>query len=302
MSISKNYKKNIPVTDLQYYYYVCYEALNQNPQFHYDENVKFYKNTYRLLDENFNLIIDDRETREKAKNLIFFYSMYDKNIYSINKLTSIHLNNYDSIFYTKHKLFINCVILIISGDDCAMGCYLEGELVAHKRFHRYIVRGAGKSQIRHDDESGYRTKGSAGTNLRRYNAKEMDSDIRTLLKTWNQQLKLVKVVFYQGAAVHRGAVLSYFKDSGLPVEKLPFQMAARTGGVKHAYEELFRVTCHGTVNQFFHDLEENTLCHIPEPSFVDEEHSVKWKDAKEEQRRKVKDQRKAKRESRRVVY
>ncbi|CAI4220910.1 unnamed protein product, partial [Auanema sp. JU1783] len=45
-----------------------------------------------------------------------------------------------------------------------------------------------------------------------------------------------------------------------------------------------------------------TKCHIPEPSSMKEEHTMKYRDAKEEQRRKVKDQRKAKRESKKIVY
>ncbi|CAI4220909.1 unnamed protein product [Auanema sp. JU1783] len=138
-------------------------------------------------------------------------------------------------------------------------------MVAHRRFHK------DKSNFRADDN----VRGSGAMNFRRHNAKEMNYDIRSLLSTWNHLLKQVKVVFYQGVTAQHDGLLSYFEDLKIPVEfvqwrficilhhftfrELPFPTVAKTRGLKSAYDELFQVTCHGTVPEFFKDLGENTL-------------------------------------------
>ncbi|CAM8935452.1 unnamed protein product [Rhodiola kirilowii] len=75
------------------------------------------------------------------------------------------------------------VVLLASGGHFA-GCVFDGNsVVAHKTFHRYVVRAkAGKKQSS-KDASG-RTVHSAGASLRRYNELALKKDILELLALW----------------------------------------------------------------------------------------------------------------------
>ncbi|CAI4220908.1 unnamed protein product [Auanema sp. JU1783] len=249
MSPSDNYKKKIPASTL----YTCpethYFILKEYTDLSSLQDSPFFKYKTHLLDAENRFVIKDKETLKEARSRFFFYHRYDKTIYSIYQLPTKYLKHFNQIFYLRENAFINCVILIISGGDCAVGCYHGGEMVAHRRFHK------DKSNFRADDN----VRGSGAMNFRRHNAKEMNYDIRSLLSTWNHLLKQVKVVFYQGVTAQHDGLLSYFEDLKIPVEELPFPTVAKTRGLKSAYDELFQVTCHGTVPEFFKDLGENTL-------------------------------------------
>ncbi|KAL5058415.1 hypothetical protein RYX36_030019 [Vicia faba] len=75
------------------------------------------------------------------------------------------------------------IVLLASGGHFA-GCVFDGEtVVAHKTFHRYVVRAkAGKKQST-NDASG-RTAHSAGASLRRYNELALKKEVHELLTAW----------------------------------------------------------------------------------------------------------------------
>ncbi|CAK8542241.1 unnamed protein product [Lathyrus sativus] len=75
------------------------------------------------------------------------------------------------------------IVLLASGGHFA-GCVFDGEtVVAHKTFHRYVVRAkAGKKQST-NDASG-RAAHSAGASLRRYNELALKKEVHELLTAW----------------------------------------------------------------------------------------------------------------------
>lgn len=73
------------------------------------------------------------------------------------------------------------VVLLLRAGDAALGCWLRGELVTHKVFSRYVVRGNGKAQSKH-----LKTKGKSryGSRLRLQNAARLLSEVNDRLNTW----------------------------------------------------------------------------------------------------------------------
>jgi hypothetical protein len=73
------------------------------------------------------------------------------------------------------------VVLLLRAGDAALGHWRDGELVAHKVFSRYVVRGHGKAQAAH-----LKTKGKSryGSRLRLQNAARLLSEVNERLNEW----------------------------------------------------------------------------------------------------------------------
>ncbi|BBG97436.1 zinc finger protein-related protein [Prunus dulcis] len=86
------------------------------------------------------------------------------------------------------------IVLLASGGHFA-GCVFDGNLiVAHKTFHRYVVRAkAGKKQSS-KDASG-RAAHSAGASLRRHNELALKKEIQELLAAWKPYFDASSCVF-----------------------------------------------------------------------------------------------------------
>ncbi|KAL6495430.1 hypothetical protein OROGR_029993 [Orobanche gracilis] len=106
------------------------------------------------------------------------------------------------------------IVLLARGGHFA-GCVFDGDsLVAHKTFHRYVVRAkAGKKQSSKD--AGGRTIHSAGASLRRYNELALkkgcwadfrffvNQDIQELLTLWNPHFAVASCVFIYAPSNNR---------------------------------------------------------------------------------------------------
>ncbi|GAB2271585.1 hypothetical protein Dimus_006417 [Dionaea muscipula] len=94
------------------------------------------------------------------------------------------------------------VVLLSSGGHFA-GCVFDGsKVVAHKTFHRYVVRAkAGKKQSV-KDASG-KSAHSAGASLRRYNELALKKDIQELLTSWKPYFDASSSVFVYAPSNNR---------------------------------------------------------------------------------------------------
>mmetsp|Transcript_6326 Transcript_6326/g.13979 ORF Transcript_6326/g.13979 Transcript_6326/m.13979 type:complete len:643 (+) Transcript_6326:35-1963(+) len=68
------------------------------------------------------------------------------------------------------------------------------EVVAHKTFHRYVVRAKAGGKQSSKDATGKYAR-SAGSQLRRYNEAALDADISELMSSWAQHLRAAELVF-----------------------------------------------------------------------------------------------------------
>lgn len=86
------------------------------------------------------------------------------------------------------------IVLLAMGGHFA-GCVFDGNsLVAHKTFHRYVVRAkAGKKQSSKD--AGGRGIHSAGASLRRYNELGLKKDVQELLVSWKPYFAAASCIF-----------------------------------------------------------------------------------------------------------
>ncbi|GAB2232208.1 hypothetical protein Droror1_Dr00011235 [Drosera rotundifolia] len=94
------------------------------------------------------------------------------------------------------------VVLLASGGHFA-GCVFDGgKVVAHKTFHRYVVRAkAGKKQSLKDGSG--KSAHSAGASLRRYNELGLKKDIRELLASWKPYFDVASTVFVYAPSNNR---------------------------------------------------------------------------------------------------
>ncbi|KAJ9680903.1 hypothetical protein PVL29_020033 [Vitis rotundifolia] len=94
------------------------------------------------------------------------------------------------------------VVLLASGGHFA-GCVFDGNsVVAHKTFHRYVVRAkAGKKQSSKD--AGGRAAHSAGASLRRYNELALKKEIQELLASWKPYFEASSCIFIYAPSNNR---------------------------------------------------------------------------------------------------
>ncbi|XP_075501058.1 uncharacterized protein LOC142539459 [Primulina tabacum] len=94
------------------------------------------------------------------------------------------------------------IVLLARGGHFA-GCVFDGNsLVAHKTFHRYVVRAkAGKKQSSKD--AGGRGIHSAGASLRRYNEFALKKDVQELLTSWKPYFAVASCIFIHAPSNNR---------------------------------------------------------------------------------------------------
>ncbi|XP_073140496.1 uncharacterized protein [Henckelia pumila] len=97
------------------------------------------------------------------------------------------------------------IVLLARGGHFA-GCVFDGNfLVAHKTFHRYVVRAkAGKKQSSKD--AGGRGIHSAGASLRRYNEFALKKDVQELLTSWKPYFAVASCIFIHAPSNNRQLV------------------------------------------------------------------------------------------------
>ncbi|KAL2492079.1 zinc finger protein-related [Abeliophyllum distichum] len=94
------------------------------------------------------------------------------------------------------------IVLLARGGHFS-GCVFDGNfIVAHKTFHRYVVRAkAGKKQSSKD--AGGRGIHSAGASLRRYNELALKKDIQELLTAWKPHFSVSSCIFLYAPSNNR---------------------------------------------------------------------------------------------------
>ncbi|XP_030457355.2 uncharacterized protein LOC115678166 isoform X1 [Syzygium oleosum] len=137
------------------------------------------------------------------------------------------------------------IVLLASGGHFA-GCVFDGNgVVAHKTFHRYVVRAkAGKKQSL-KDASG-RAAHSAGASLRRYNELALKKDIQELLLSWKPYFDACTSVFIYAPSNNRQLLFSgekpYFGHSQSVVRNISFNVRRPTlKEAKRIYNQLTQV-------------------------------------------------------------
>ncbi|KAG0473217.1 hypothetical protein HPP92_015074 [Vanilla planifolia] len=94
------------------------------------------------------------------------------------------------------------IVLLLSGGHFA-GCVFDGNsIVAHKTFHRYIVRAkAGKRQSTKDATG--KSAHSAGSSIRRYNESALKKEIQDLLASWQTYIRSSSTIFVYAPSRNR---------------------------------------------------------------------------------------------------
>ncbi|KAL1217125.1 hypothetical protein V5N11_021462 [Cardamine amara subsp. amara] len=124
------------------------------------------------------------------------------------------------------------IVLLASGGHFA-ACVFHGKsVVAHKTFHRYVVRAkAGKKQSTKDGSSG-RSIHSAGASLRRYNELALKKDIQELLASWKPYFDGAACVFVHAPSSSRQLLYNggkpYFSCQNCAVRNVPFTIRRPT--------------------------------------------------------------------------
>ncbi|KAG9139521.1 hypothetical protein Leryth_019242, partial [Lithospermum erythrorhizon] len=145
------------------------------------------------------------------------------------------------------------VVLLLRGGHFA-GCVFEGNtVVAHKTFHRYVVRAkAGKKQSS-KDASG-RSIHSAGAALRRYNEFALKKDIEELFAAWKPYFSSSSSIFIYAPSSNRQLFFdgekSYFVCQHHAIRNIPLTVRRPT------YKEARRI--YNILTQVSYDIEEES--------------------------------------------
>ncbi|PON35219.1 Notch [Parasponia andersonii] len=137
------------------------------------------------------------------------------------------------------------IVLLASGGHFA-GCVFDGNLVvAHKTFHRYVVRAkAGKKQSS-KDASG-RAAHSAGASLRRYNELALKKEIQELLAAWKPYFDASSCVFIYAPSNNHQLLFNgekpYFSTQLCAVRNVPLTVRRPTfKEARRLYDQLTQV-------------------------------------------------------------
>nr|CDJ90413.1 SEC7 and Pleckstrin homology and Ankyrin domain containing protein [Haemonchus contortus] len=149
---------------------------------------------------------------------------------------------------------LDCAIFLLAGGHFAAGIFKDDKLVAHKAFHRYVIRAKqGGVQSSKDKEKG--TIHSAGAALRRYNERALAQDIVKVLETWSKLLDSTPLIFIRCASFQR-VIFHDIDGSGFDrkdprLRTIPFETKRPLlEEVRRTWERLGSVTCHGLLKDF----------------------------------------------------
>ncbi|GKU88349.1 hypothetical protein SLEP1_g2627 [Rubroshorea leprosula] len=136
-------------------------------------------------------------------------------------------------------------VLLASGGHFA-GCVFDGNsVVAHKTFHRYVVRAkAGKKQSS-KDASG-KAAHSAGASLRRYNELALKKEIQELLSAWKPYFDAASCVFIYAPSNNRQMLFNgdkpYFSNQYCAIRNVPLSVRRPTfKEARRIYNQLTQV-------------------------------------------------------------
>ncbi|KAK7340128.1 hypothetical protein VNO77_20822 [Canavalia gladiata] len=137
------------------------------------------------------------------------------------------------------------IVLLVSGGHFA-GCVFDGDaIVAHKTFHRYVVRAkAGKKQSS-KDASG-RAAHSAGASLRRYNELALKKEVHELLTAWKPYFDASNCIFIHAPSSSRQLLYDgerpYFTNQQHAIRNIALSVRRPTfKEAKRVYSQLTQV-------------------------------------------------------------
>ncbi|KAM4094473.1 hypothetical protein ACB094_06G198300 [Castanea mollissima] len=137
------------------------------------------------------------------------------------------------------------IVLLASGGHFA-GCVFDGnKVVAHKTFHRYVVRAKSGKKQSSKDASG-KSVHSAGASLRRHNELALKKDIQELLAAWKPYFDAFSCVFIYAPSNNRqllfNGVNPYFSHQHCIVRNVPLTVRRPTlKEAKRLYNQLTQV-------------------------------------------------------------
>ncbi|VDK75229.1 unnamed protein product [Litomosoides sigmodontis] len=153
---------------------------------------------------------------------------------------------------------LDCTILMLSAGHFCGGIFKNHELIAHKSFHRYVVRAKQGTAQAVSDGRGSAAK-SAGATVRRYNEKALKDEIQCLLATWSELLDespLIFIVVIRLAGVWRRIFFEQTKNFKLEkcderLRTIPFETRRPTvDELKRTWSRLKLIRSHGSVDDF----------------------------------------------------
>ncbi|CAH8250784.1 unnamed protein product [Arabidopsis lyrata] len=208
------------------------EAETSRPSFHFDAQKAIDKKKlfFRLQSGDKvsiwkSLIMDDAETvsfdNDRGVSVDCSGSLAENEV--TERLRNLIRENTDD-----RKM---CVVLLASGGHFAGTVFNGKSVVAHKTFHRYVVRAkAGKKQSTKDGSG--RSIHSAGASLRRYNELALKKDIQELLASWKPYFDGAACVFVHAPSSSRQLLFNggkpYFSSQNCAVRNVPFTIRRPT--------------------------------------------------------------------------
>ncbi|KAK9147605.1 hypothetical protein Scep_006362 [Stephania cephalantha] len=138
------------------------------------------------------------------------------------------------------------ILLLASGGHFA-GCVFDGNSVlAHKTFHRYVVRAKSGKKQSSKDATG-KAANSAGASLRRYNELALKKEIHDLLSSWKSYFDASSCVFFYAPSNNRQLLFNgeepYFSHTHCVVRHIPFTVRRPTfKEAKRIYYHLTNLT------------------------------------------------------------
>ncbi|XP_057435504.1 uncharacterized protein LOC130728153 isoform X2 [Lotus japonicus] len=161
------------------------------------------------------------------------------------------------------------IVLLASGGHFA-GCVFDGDVVvAHKTFHRYVVRAkAGKKQSS-KDASG-RLAHSAGASLRRYNELALKKEVHELLAAWRPYFDASSCILIHAPSSSRQLFYdgerSYFTNPQCPIRNIALNVRRPTlKEAKRVYSHLMQVSYEADENEILQSNQDDLVpIHIAE--------------------------------------
>ncbi|XP_077235587.1 zinc finger protein-like protein [Tasmannia lanceolata] len=155
-------------------------------------------------------------------------------------------------------------VLLASGGHFA-GCVFDGNsLVAHKTFHRYVVRAKAGKQQSAKDGTGKAAK-SAGASLRRYNELALKKEIQELLASWKPYLDASSRIFIHAPSNNRQLFFDgekvHFSRQNCVLRHLPLTVRRPTlKEAKRIYNHLTLVVNEVEKEKCLEDVEDTLSC------------------------------------------
>ncbi|XP_047335166.1 ankyrin repeat and zinc finger domain-containing protein 1-like [Impatiens glandulifera] len=147
------------------------------------------------------------------------------------------------------------IVLLASGGHFS-GCVFDANLVvAHKTFHRYVIRAKAGGKQSSKDASGKAAAHSAGASLRRYNELALRKEIQEVLAEWNPYFLISCCIFIYAPSDNRQLLFNdekpYFTCDQRIIRKIPLTVRRPT------FKEAQRI--YGLLTQINHEIVEESF-------------------------------------------